>query len=97
MELDILSSKLKPFFGKRNLLVRLTSLDGLVLQDDIKNLQNHLFESLKGKKMGTGLLSLSVDLVRVVCLSTQIPVAGLLVRTFLALVKKSPNHRNVFD
>jgi hypothetical protein len=52
---------------------------------------------LKGKKIGTGLLALSSDLLRVICLSTQIPVAGLLVHTYLALVKKSPNHRGVFD
>jgi hypothetical protein len=96
-ELDIFCVKLKPFFGGQNIVIRLTSLDGLVLQDDIQNLQSHLSESLKGKKMGTGLLALSSDLLRVICLSTQIPVAGLFVHTYLALVKKSPNHRGVFD
>jgi hypothetical protein len=96
-ELDIVVSKIKPFFHNRSLMIRLTSLDGLMLQNDIKKLQSHLSESLGSKTMGTGLLPLSIDLVRVICLSTQIPVAGLLVRTFLALAKKSPSHRNVFD
>jgi hypothetical protein len=37
-ELGIIASKLKPFFGERKLLIRLTSLDGLVLQEEIKKM-----------------------------------------------------------
>jgi hypothetical protein len=37
-ELDAVSVKLKPFFGNRKFILRLTSLDGLVMQEDIQNL-----------------------------------------------------------
>jgi len=96
-ELDILAVKLKPFLGNRAVFIRLTLLDGLLVESSMKNLYNNLFESLKGKKLGTGLLPLIMDLVRVICLSMQLPVAGLFVNAYLALVKKAPNHRGVFE
>jgi hypothetical protein len=72
-------------------------LDGLLLQNEIKKLEKDLQEAVKGKKIGTGLVSLALDLLRALCLSTQLPVAGLIQGAYIQLIKKSPNHRVVFD
>lgn len=100
--LDLLSSenisaKLKPFLGGRTLTLRLTVLDGLLQHPTMFSLEKDINETLKGKKLGSGLIFMALDLIRSVCLSMQLPVAGLLSSAFLNLVQKSPNHRLVFD
>jgi hypothetical protein len=100
--LDLLSSenisaKLKPFLGGRTLILRLSVLDGLLQHPTMFSLEKDINESLKGKKLGTGLIFLALDLIRSVCLAMQLPVAGLLSSAFIKLAQKSPNHRLVFD
>lgn len=96
-DLDTIVAKIRPFFGDQKVVLRLTYLDGLLLQDTMKALEKTLQSTLKNKKMGTGLVFLSADFIRIVCLCTQLPVGGLLMNTYLELVKKAPGHRSVFD
>jgi hypothetical protein len=78
-DLEVIRTKLKPFIGNRTFCLRVTCLDGLLFHKSMKALEKSLLESLQGKKLGAGMLSFSSDLVRVICLSMQIPVAGLFV------------------
>ena len=96
-DLEEISIKLKPYIGSRNIVIRLTVLDGLFQQPGISLLESQAQDSLKGKKLGTGLLFLTSDLLRSICLITQLPIAGLFSLSFLKLVQKAPNHRVVFD
>lgn len=96
-DLEEISIKLKPYIGNRNIVIRLTVLDGLFQQPGISLLESQAQDSLKGKKLGTGLLFLTSDLLRSICLITQLPIAGLFSLSFLKLVQKAPNHRVVFD
>jgi hypothetical protein len=79
------------------LFIRLTVLDGLLTQKSMKKLEKKLQDELKMKKIGTGLNSLSSDLLRSICLSSQLPTAGLISNSFLTLTKKSPNYRSIFE
>lgn len=94
---EIISAKLQPFLGGRSLVLRLTVLDGLLQHPTMLSLEKGLMEALKGKKLGTGLTFIILDLVRSVCLAMNLPVAGLLSSAFLKLVQKMPNHRAVFE
>lgn len=96
-DLEEIASKLKPYIGNRKIVIRFTFLDGLFQHPTMALLENSAQDSLKGKKLGTGLLFLTSDLLRSVCLITQLPVAGLFSLTFLKLVQKAPNHRVIFD
>ena len=91
------NSKLKPFLDGRPIFIRLTILDGLFQQKTMAGLEKSLQEALKGKKLGSGMNFLESDLLRAVCLSTQLPVSGLISTCFLSLVKKSPNYRAIFE
>jgi len=96
-DLEIMRMKLMPFLGNRRFLIRVTCLDGLFFQKDVKSLEQKASESVRGKKLGTGLVFLTEDLLRAVCLSMYLPVAGLFVSAYQSLVKKLSNHRSVFD
>ena len=96
-DLDSVIAKIQPFFGDQKVVLRLTYLDGLLLQENMQTLEKTLQNTLKNKKLGTGLVFLSADFIRIVCLCTQLPVGGLFMNTYLELVKKAPGHRSVFD
>lgn len=95
--LDVITAKIQPFFGDQKVVLRITYLDGLLFQENMQTLEKTLQNTLKNKKMGTGLVFLSADFIRIVCLCTQLPVGGLFMNTYLELVKKAPGHRPVFD
>ena len=78
-DLEIMRVKLAPFLGNRRFLIRVTCLDGILFQKSIKTLEQKVSESVQGKKLGTGLVFLTEDLLRAVCLSIYLPVAGLFV------------------
>jgi hypothetical protein len=96
-DLEVVSMKLKPFFGNRKVCLRITCLDGLFFQKSLINIEKGVLDALRGKKLGTGLIFLVSDLIRVVCLAMYLPVAGFFVQAYLNLVKKSPGHRGVFE
>ena len=63
----------------------------------IRHLKKKVEEAVKGKKLGKGLSPFTFDVIRAICLITQVPVAGLFSLTLLKLIKKTSNHRAVID
>jgi hypothetical protein len=51
-DLDTIVAKIRPFFGDQKVVLRLTYLDGLLLQDTMKALEKTLQSTLKNKKNG---------------------------------------------
>jgi len=56
-DLEEIAVKLKPYLGNLKIVIRLTVLDGLFKQPTLHSLVKNVEESLKIKKLGTGLNS----------------------------------------